>query len=345
VIFAVMTTFRRHFFYLSVLVAILSGAARADSPDTVKSIPGIEIKTSVDRAEMYVGDLVKYQVTISHDPSIALVPPPLGANLGAFDVKDYQADVETKLPDGRVQNQTTFVLSTFTTGDYIIPPVPIIFQMKDGSRKIMMAEPVPIKVKSLLENSSDSVDIKPLKNPYEFRRNLTIYFLLGGLFVLLILAALVILRRRKMRTGGENVDLRPAWEIAFERLALLRERRFLDDGKVKLYYIELSEIIRWFLGRMHGITVLDMTTDEFLGQFKELTLPEGLFDLTSAFLRHADLVKFAKYVPDRERSEAEFSVAHDIIERARAEEERRQQAILASAPARPAEAPPAGGAS
>src|SRR5512138_714655 len=108
---------------IGVLVGLLTGSgARAQSPaDTVQAIPGMEIKTSVDKAEVYIGDLITYKVTITHDSSITLVPPPLGANLGAFDVKDYQADIETKLDGGRVQNQTTFVLSTFTTGDYIIP--------------------------------------------------------------------------------------------------------------------------------------------------------------------------------------------------------------------------------
>ncbi len=280
---------------------------------------------------MYVGDLIKYQVTITHDPKIALIPPPLGANLGSFDVKDYQADVETKLKDGRIQNQTTFTLSTFTTGDYIIPPVPIVFQMPDSTRKVMLADPVPIKVKSLLANNGDSTDIKPLKAPYQFKRDLTLYFVLGGFFLLLIAVALYFLRFRKRAEAQERVDLRPAWEIAFERLALLKEKRLLDAEKFKMFYIDLTEIVRWFLGRMYEITVLDMTTDEFLARFREMSLPEGLYDQTAAFLRHADLVKFAKYVPERARSESEFTTAHDIIEAVRAEHER-QKLALAAAP-------------
>lgn len=343
---ATVKAFSRTFlFALAAILSCWSVTVRAaDTPDTVKSIPGIEIKTSVDRAEMYIGDPVKYQVTITHDASIKLIPPPLGANLGSFDVKDYQADVETRLKDGRIQNQTTFILSTFTTGDYVIPPVPMIFLMPDSTRKLMLAEPIPIKVKSLLENSADSMDIKPLKNPYEFKRNLTLYFVLGGLFLLLIAVALVFLRLRKRAGAGAQQDLRPAWEIAFEKMALLREKRLLDNGKLKLYYVELTEVVRWFLGRTYNITVLDMTTDEFLGQFHEMNLPETLYDKTATFLRHADLVKFAKYVPDRERSDAEFLAAHEMIEIVRAEHER-QQLALAAAANQPQQTPATGGVS
>src|SRR3990170_2146812 len=119
---------------------------------------------------MYIGDLVNYTITVTYDSTIELLPPPLGANLGAFDVKDYQTDISTKLPDGRLKSESHFVLSTFTTGDYIIPPVPMAFELPDGSRKILLSESVPIKVNSLLLNADDSADIHPLKAPYEFQR-------------------------------------------------------------------------------------------------------------------------------------------------------------------------------
>jgi hypothetical protein len=306
-------------FALAVIAAVASARA-ADRADTVKSLPGIEIKTSVDKAEVYVGDMIKYEIAIVHDASIRLVPPPLGANLGAFDVKDYQADIQSKLKDGRTQSLTTFSLSTFTTGDYIIPGVPIIFLMPDSTRKVMFADEVPIKVKSLLENAGDSVDIKPLKAPHEFKRDYTPYFVIAGIFVLLILAALWLLKWRKKGQAQEQIDTRPAWEIGFEKLALLREKRLLEQDKTKLYYIELTEVVRWFLGRVYGITVLDMTTDEFLAQFRELELPAELFDRTASFLRYGDLVKFAKFIPDRSRADADFDVAHAIIELVRADQ-------------------------
>jgi len=67
--------------------AMTSTCLRAEEEvDTVASITGIEIVTSVDRAEMYVGDLINYTITIEHDSTIELLPPPLGANLGAFDI-------------------------------------------------------------------------------------------------------------------------------------------------------------------------------------------------------------------------------------------------------------------
>ena len=148
--------------------------------DTVGSLPGIEIETSVDHAEAYIGDLITYQVAIRYDSSAySLIPPPLGANLGAFDVKDYEPDVVKRLDGDRVESRTIFVLSTFTTGEYTIPPLPVIFELPDSTRKVLLAEPVPITIKSLLADAGDSVDIKPLKEQYAFRAGLLIILPLG----------------------------------------------------------------------------------------------------------------------------------------------------------------------
>ncbi len=308
------------------LILPLPGSAQTE-PDTVQSLPGVEIRTSVDRAEMFVGDLITYTLTITYDSTIELEPPPLGANLGAFDVKDYQPDVVTELDDGRIQSKSVFVLSTFTTGKYIIPPVPVVFTLPDGGKKILLSEAVPITVESLLQNVGDSADIKPLKAQYEFQRDYTPYYLWGGLglLVLLIVAGLLWWRLRKRKKMAEPVDLRPAWEIAFERLAILKEKRLLREGNHKLYYIELSENLRWYLGRMYQKNVLDMTTGEYMAQFEEVALPHAVYDETLSFLRYADLVKFARLEPKLDRCQQDFDTVHAIVEQVRAEYERQRQ--------------------
>ncbi len=312
------------------VLALLLGAvapAFAQSPaDTVTSLAGIEVVTSVDRADMLIGDLVTYKLTITYDSTYELVPPPLGANLGAFDVKDYQPDIMTRLPDGRMQSENVFTLSTFTTGDYIIPPIPLLFNLPDGSRKVVLSESVPIKVNSLLENAGDSADIRPLKDPYEFERDLTPYYLWGSLIAILLITAVFLIWRRVKRKREESplVDLRPAWEVAFEKLALLREKNSVAQGSFKLYYIELTEIARSYLGRMYGIDVMEMTTEELLDRFITVALPGDCHSALVEFFRHADLVKFARFVPQSDRALGDLDVVHDLVESIRADHARRQ---------------------
>ncbi|MCK4461694.1 MAG: hypothetical protein KAW46_07800 [candidate division Zixibacteria bacterium] len=302
--------------------------------DTVANLPGITVKTSVDRAEMFIGDLITYKLTITYDSTYELVPPPLGANLGAFDVKDYQTDIITRLDDGRIRSENIFTLSTFTTGDYVIPPISVLFNLPDGGRKMVLSEAVPITVNSLLGNESDSADIRPLKPPKPpevFARDPREKFIYGGVALLFILiTALLLWRRfRRRKSSSDLVDRRTRWEIAFERLALLKEQNLVAQELYKQHYIELTEIAREYLGRMYAVDVLEMTTDEFLQAFHEIPLPGELYGTMHRFFDHADLVKFAKYIPDSARAEADFDVVHDLVETVRADHERRRRTEIA----------------
>lgn len=311
-----------------VAVFVLVGSAISqtpEAPEIVGSLTGVSISTSVDRREIYIGDLITYRVTIQYDSTLELVPPPLGANLQSFEIKEYQTDVLTRLEDGRLQSENVFIISTFTTGDYVIAPVPVVFHLPDGTTKAVRSDSVPIKVLSLLENTADSTDIKPLKAQYEFERDMVKYYLYRGLVLLMLVVVALLVWRiyRKKEKLDEPVDLRPAWEIAFEKLAMLKQRNLPAGGQFKEFYIALTEIIRSYYENMYNINVMDMTTGEFLTSFRALELPAGHFERTEKFFTHADLVKFAKYVPELQRIEEDFEEVHQAIETVRVDFERR----------------------
>lgn len=309
----------RFLFYIIVLLVFSMGIAAGQNSnpiDTVKSAPGITIETEIDKAEIYIGDLINYRLTVIFDSNIILTPPPIGANLGSFDVKDYQADDETDLDDGRKKIESRFLLTTFTTGDYIIPPIPIEYMMPDSTRKILISEPISIRVSSLLAEDSDTLDIRNLKPPFDFKASKAwLYYLIGGVLLIGAIVFYLIWRhRRKKQLESEWVDPRKPWEIAFEDLAVLKEKKYLSENQFKLYYIDLSEIVRAFLGRIYNIPVLDMTTDEFCENLTELEVTEDLFKWIKAFLRHSDLVKFAKHFPESPKADSDFTESHQLVD-------------------------------
>lgn len=311
---------------LTLALPLLVAGQTERAADTVGALPGIEIQTAVDRAECLIGDRIEYALTITYDSAYELVPPPLGANLGGFDVKDYQTDQITTLEDGRRQSVSRFTLSTFTTGDYVIPPIPVAFELPDDTRKVLLSEGVPIKVKSLLAEGTDSLDIRPQKPVYEFERDLTVWYVGGGALLLLLLIGAWLLWRRLRRKEAEHkpVDTRPPWEKAFERLAVLKEQNLPSDGHFREYYFELTETIRQYLGRMYDIHVLEMTTEEFIESFREVELPGSLYERCRDFLKHADMAKFARYQPTVERCDEDLEAAHNMIELVRSDYVRRQ---------------------
>ncbi len=335
---------RRHTKFMICFALILlfaSSVLSQETVDPVVSVPGIEVSTSVDFAEVYIGDLITYTVSITYDSTYQLIPPPLGANLGAFDVKDYEPDISTMLEDGRRNSKTIFKVATFTTGDYQIPALPVIFILPDSSRQMVLADPVPIKVLSLLTDTTDSLDIRPLKAQHEFEIPIDpVYYWGGGGLALLLIALIVWLIWRRRKLAGEPIDDREAWEIAFEKLAMLKARNYRDTESFKHFYFELTEILRGFLGRIYKIDALEMTTEECKTAFALVRMPSGSFDQMLAFMKEADLVKFARFDPGVEKLESDFKFVHDLIDAVRVDEDRRRQMALTAEKNRQASKPP-----
>ena len=212
----------------------------------------------------------------------------------------------------------------------MIPPVPVGFMLPDSSQKIIFSESVPINVKSMLENAGDSVDIKPLKQQYEFEFDWTPYLIWGSVaFIVLLLGGYLLYR--KFRSKDEQaviIDKRPPWEIAFEQIVLLKQKGLTEQNLFKLYYIELTEISRIYLGKMYRVNVIDMTTEEFLDSFVDISLPHDLFERSKTFLMYADLIKFAKLEPENGRMNKDYDFVYELIELIRIDYEKKQQAEL-----------------
>ena len=299
-------------YILIVLAATATGAAAAGN--------GIEITAEIDKQTAYIGDLLQYTITITYDSTIRLTPPAVGANLGGFDVKDYNVGSEQRLKDGRRQQRMRFGIRTFTTGDYVIPPLPVEYLTADSTVKYIAADPIKIVIKSILAEGAqaDTLKPRPLKGQLSLAqshtaRNVTIITLL----VLGAIAAYIIRRRRRRAMPAEIIDPRPAYEIAFEALAMLRERDLPGQGEVRLFYFELSEIIRAYLGKQFGFAALDMTTEEIDDLITARgTGPELRLEIVT-FLEHADLVKFAKYIPPADRPDEVWQAAYELFGKTR----------------------------
>jgi hypothetical protein len=96
-------------------------------------------------------------------------------------------------------------------------------------------------------------------------------------------------------------------------LRVLEEKKLWQQGLVKEYYSEVTEIIRRFFERRWNIIALEMTTDEILVQIKHV--PEALmvWKEMGTFFLNADLVKFAKYQPEPAEHEQEMLSAYEIV--------------------------------
>ena len=97
----------------------------------------------------------------------------------------------------------------------------------------------------------------------------------------------------------------PPHVIAMEALENLRLKKLWQAGKVKEYYTEMTDIIRYYIEGRFSIYAMEMTTDEIMQSLKAHEDGSAARDLLRDTLVLADLVKFAKAQPlplDNEQS-------------------------------------------
>ena len=106
----------------------------------------------------------------------------------------------------------------------------------------------------------------------------------------------------------------PPHVVAIKALEELGHRKLWQNGKHKLYYSSLTEILRVYIDGRWDIGALEMTTDEIISALRDVELPHQSRSALIAILRSADMVKFAKATPDAEENEQSFIDAYYFVE-------------------------------
>jgi len=283
----------------------------------------VSVESYVDRATITIGDRILYTLIVTTDPEIKLEPLALGSNLGAFEVKDYKISDPEKTKDGKVINKSEYMITTFTTGEYVIPPITINYTDPNGEKKQIKSEPLFILVRSVGATESDKEDIRGLKPPIQIRGRYWAYLLILPILVLLGAGGFLYYRQRAkgLALPGVPDELKkPAWEVAILELDSLRNSGLLEKKQIKRYFTILSDIIRKYIERRYVISALDRTTEEIRGEIKRAKLEQGIAELIYGLLFFSDLAKFAKYVPSTEEIEKSLNDAYDIVNMTKQEE-------------------------
>lgn len=276
----------------------------------------IRVESSVDKSTITIGDRVSYTLEIVHDPAIELLPLNLGANLGAFEVKDYKTYPEKRNKQGQIVNKSEYIITTFTTGEYTIPPLEIAYLTPDSVEHMTRSEPLTITVESVVATAEDTTDIRGLKPQASVPTNYLPYLIIALVLVALG-GGMWYWRYRKLHPRPKEEEAEPPippWEEALSALTELESSDLAERGEVKLYYLRLSEIVKHYLERRFRIPVVDMTTYEIKQNMRRAHLESWLYERGRDFLESADLVKFAKYVPTGEEIENDFASARYIVE-------------------------------
>lgn len=299
------------FLGLGIFIAaiIISGCARAKKDP----LAAIRIRAEVDKAIVAIGDKIKYTILIEKDKDIEVEPTVFGENLGNFAIKDFGSKRSALFKREKVSEW--YILDTYITGKTTIPKVSIKYKRKNDKdwSQLETAE-ISIEVKSILDKAGVNAQMRDVKQPVGLPFAISKYFILGSVLVLIVLGLCAGYFLRK-KQDEHIIPKKPAHEIAYEQLEALKAKDYINQGLIKEYYTEVSDIIRHYLENRFLLRAPEMTSEEFLVKARDAAeLSSEHKNLLKEFLLCCDLVKFARYAPSADEVGAVFDSAKHFID-------------------------------
>ena len=320
--------------YISIFLVALFACcalftATAQVEGVVKGDNAPKVSGSIEPDSIGIGDRFTFTIDVEKDIVQSLFFPDFrGMQNDKYELIE-DVPVDTLSREGRkLKLRKRYVLAAFQEGGhYIIPQV--MYADKNIVDTLSAPDTMLLKVSTFqIDSTSHTIfDIKPQKT-LRFKMGEITGYILWSIIALIIIALLLYVAKRVLAHYGKSfgdlfkpVPPLPPHEQAFKALEQLRAERLWQDGKHKEYYSALTDILRTYIDGHFGVGAMEMTSDEIIEAMRSVELPQkSAMDLTQ-ILRDADLVKFAKAMPEAEENEAAMSAAWDFVEQTRPVEE------------------------
>jgi len=288
------------FFRLSFIVLFLLTGFAGTSQVTVK----------IDTTKIRIGEQFQYEITVNETKDVQFLKLKLDSLKRIGVVKSHKID---SLKNRLVKKYT---LTSFDSGRYVIPGQTVMIRNKAILTDSFIIDVATVAVDTIKQPMHH---IKTIKNePYTFA-DFQKYF--WGLLILIAIAVILYFVLKDKPTHEEIISRIPPFDLAKQRLKELDSRKLLKQNRIKLYYVELTDIVRSFIERELNIPALESTTDELIETITDfnsssnLNIPKETLLRLQELLKEADLVKFAKSKPLLNEIELHRNDAEKIIDK------------------------------
>lgn len=225
-----------------------------------------------------------------------------------------------------------YLITSFDSGYYAIQPFAFKLDSSLAETNALLLEVHTIDV----DTTKGFKDIKEIKaENYTFTEKVKdfLQWLLEHWYVpLAILVAIALLiiyivkkRRKKKPVVTEPVIVLPLHEQLLIDLDKLEARQLWQNNQVKLYYVELTELLRAYIEKRFKVKALEQTTVQLVNNLKTSGIHAEALQVLKNILELADMVKFAKAVPTGYENQAlmdnarQFALLTKVMEEPKSE--------------------------
>lgn len=292
---------RRWIVALTVVVMATGGAISAKSP--------VEASHFLSPTKVHVGDVMVYEMRVTYDANVALLDVGAEAIKAPLSVLKFSKDRERQ--GAQIVFKYLANVTAFEVDGALIQSRTIRYRL-DGQVYTLVLPEIKVDVVSVLTVTNNQLQ--------DIKRADRLAFpvaQVGGMIAIIVLiglggGAFLFMRRRSDDLPVQVVELqdnRTLEQKTLERLTVLRRLPF-EPGP---FYVELSTILREYVGGRYEVSSTEMTTDELITSLKG-RCDAPILQRIKNLLQLSDWVKFAKFVPSKSDSDAALDAVLGIID-------------------------------
>jgi len=288
----------------AVVLALLAGCGGGQQqssetgPEIIRSHEDADVSVTLRASsrQVSVADRLQLTIEVRSPESTEVELPSPGDKIGEFTVVRSETAEPQLVGDDRLLTARTWQLDPPLAGEYEIPAL----EVKLGDGRTIETQSIPITVVSVIPDSESQPELSDIAPPVAMPGlSPWLYFLMGVGAAALAFVGYWLWRLRKKRAEREAAK-EPPHQVAMRELQKLLEENLVEKGEAKLFYLRMSNILRRYIEGRFGLRAPEQTTEEFLDHLRrESVFADLQKELLEEFLRHCDLVKFAKHQPSR----------------------------------------------
>jgi len=281
--------------------------------------PDATATARMDARQITVGDQVRLFIEVTNKPSLGKVQwAPIPDTFNSLEIVE-RGKIDTVVAGDNVTYKQRLVITGFDSGAFKVPS--FIFPVTGAN-----GDPYTIQTDSfLLSVNTVAVDttkaFKPIKDVIYVDWSWVDYIwyiAIGVVLLILIIGVVVYLVKKKKQAPpvpeGPKETLQ---EKALRQLRELDARNLWQQGKVKEYYVELTDILRSYIEERFSTPAMELTTDELLYKAQVHRELQPYHTALNVILTTADLAKFAKAQPAPQEHTDVMTRAIEIVEKSK----------------------------
>lgn len=283
---------------------------------------GISVLVRVGELEISIADTVDVELEVLAAADREVIFPDVSAELEDFDIVDETVEADRLGADDKIIKLRRYRLEPMVTGKANLPAFRFEYVAKgDTEGKVVETAVVVVEVASVLGDTAEDAEIADIEDVVVMR-DYSAFIWVGATTVgIIVIIAAVVIKHKRNKLLVDDRIFRSAHEIALVRLKTLEETDLAGSGRLKVFYERVSNVLRYYIEDRFTLKAPERTTEEFLAELKfDYVLSAGDKESLEQFLRHCDLVKFAKHEPTDQQVKLTLDLVKDFIERTRSDE-------------------------